>query len=141
MSTLPIIPVILGQAGNIPIVNHSLDLTTWFSIITVSFAVMMTLIKIFGTKKIKKEEMPGFAPSCIKHQEALDEIDKYITENKIKQENLKDLIIELNLRNSLLKKDVENDEKGIDELRSNYRDLTVKIDDLLNRLMDFIQEN
>jgi len=113
-------------------------LINWTFVISVAMlalAGMATLIKIFGTKK---PEQPGESPACKEQQGAVARAEKDAKDSLSKTEALKDIVSGIQQDVAGLKSDTKNLEKSVDDMKVSNRDLTHRLEVLLQQLIDWM---
>jgi len=109
-----------------------INLTVVLSIIAFCLASMGTIIRIYGGKKeVKSEDLPGNTPACTQHKETLDNNSKAIN-------NVTEDIQELKTQMATIRVEIDNSNKTVDEIKSDYKGLTNKLDNLLKQLLDLL---
>jgi len=132
--------------GDIPtIVIDQVNITYVLYFLIAALSIMGTLIKIFGKTPEKKEEsktneLPGNTVFCKGHKENMDRIEKSVATNYEKQEKLKDIVSDLEKDVGIIKNQNENMTKNMDEMKRENKDLVMKLDDLLKKLMDWMND-
>lgn len=101
----------------------TINWTLVISIFAVCFTAMATLIGIFG-RRVRKEDVVRLENSDKNHVTRI--------------ETLKDAIAKVETEIATLTAQTKNNEKTIDEMKQDYRDIVQRLDDLLKQLMEFL---
>ena len=113
-------------------VTSAVNWTVIASVITVSLAVMVALIKIFGYKSKINDENLRKSPYLITLEEDIKEKSKKLSD-------IKDLINAQNTEVEILKSKTENSTKTLEDLKQDNRDLVQRLDDLLKQFMEYME--
>lgn len=105
--------------------------TTVIGIITISLASMGTLIKIFSSTRAVKEE-------DLRESPIIKEISQDAKDAKKRQEDMKETANLLKTEVEKLKIESANNNKTLEELRKDYRELVSRLDDLLRQLLEWV---
>jgi len=97
--------------------------TLLIAIFAVCLTAMGTLIKIFG-KKVTEED--------------IGRIERESKEIKEKHESLKDAIGNMQTEVATLKERSRNNEKTLDGMKQDNREIVQRLDDLLKQLIEFL---
>ena len=150
----PIMPIALVE---------SINLTVLLGIITVALAAMGTLIRIFGNKNIKDEDLrqSGFLQGLQKNINDVDseikiikpipeedlrrsmylqKIEKEIDDKEVKINQIKDELYKQIIEIEKIKTEQKNSSKSLDDLRRDNKDLVQRLDSLLKQFMDFMDD-
>ena len=142
----------------------AINWTTVLTVITVSLTLMATLIKIFGSaKQVNDEDLrqsnylkgleahdKEIAEKLIIHDKEIAEklllVNKEIAEklenknkeDNVKSDNIKECITTLKTDIEKMKVEQSHNSKSLDELRRDNRELVQRLDDLLKKLIEWI---
>jgi len=109
-----------------------INLTVVLSILAFCLTAMGTLVKIYGVKKeIPTDEKPGKTTTCTENKQNGKDNSAAILELKKEIQSLK-----TQMATTIIK--IENSGKTLDELKSDYRSLADKLDNLLKQLLDLL---
>ena len=108
---------------------------------TICLTAMATLIKIFSNT-VKKEDKPGDEnPYCQQCKQKLEECVDKIKSSGEKGEKIKEVVTEIDKVVAAMLKDNENLNKGVEEIKKDYRELAHRLDGLLKQLMSWMAED
>lgn len=107
------------------------NLTIFLSILAFCLTAMGTIVRIWGRKDPKNEDLPGNTPACTRHKED-------VKVNKEAVSNLKDEIQELKTKMATMRVEIDTSNKTTDELKSDYKALSLKLDELLRQLLEML---
>lgn len=109
----------------------AINWTLIISVISVSVAVMATLIKVFGPgKNVQDDELRA--------SEYIKDLETKLNETKNKTESLKDIANRNATEIEKLKIETNHNTKSLDELKRDNRELVQRLDDLLRQILDWI---
>ena len=134
MATTPITPAILQVI--------QLNWTVIISVISVSVAVMGTLIRIFGGK-FESDKDPAFIRQTDKINQVTRELERNehgVEENKKKYEVLKEIANFLEVEVKLIKSESDNQKTQMVEMKNETKKIWKRIDELLRQLMEVIND-
>ena len=101
------------------------------SVISVSVAAMVAMIKIFGPKKQVADEE-------LRKSDYVKDIERRAKEAKVKIEELKDIINKNSTEIEKLKIESGHNTKSVEELKQDNRELVQRLDDLLKQILDWV---
>jgi len=101
----------------------SINWTLVLSVFAICFTAMATLVGIFG-KRVRKED--------------IQRIENNNTNNNTKTDTLRTAITAVEKEVAGLTQKTINNEKNIDEMKKDYREVVQRLDDLLKQLMEFL---
>lgn len=126
----------------------SLNLTVWFSIITVCIAIVTIVVKLTSEKRSIREE-------TLRESQVIKDINQNIKTNSAQIgvannsiQLLRDADIEI--RNSITETrhqgditrlNQENTNRTVEELKGNNKEILKKLEDLVKQLYDFLSQN
>ena len=112
--------------------NFSVNGTIISSVITISLAIAVAAIKIFGYKSKINDENLRNSPYLIA-------IEADIKDKEQRLSAVKDLINAQNTEVEILKSKTINSEKTLEDLKQDNRDLVQRLDDLLKQFMEYME--
>ena len=128
----------------------SINWTFLIAFIAVCFTAMMSLIQIFG-KKVREEDIKRLEKenedvkqkiealkTTASQKEDVKRLEKENEDVKQKIEALKGTVNQIETEIAIFKERTRNNEKSIDEMKLDNKDIIQKLDDLLKQLMDYL---
>ncbi len=110
--------------------SFGINWTIIIAILTTSMAAMGTLIKIFGNqKKIKDEDL--------RDSRYLSKMEKNLEIGLSHHQTINEEIRKLEHLYGQLVEKIKNNEKDIEEIKENNKDLIKRLDDLLRQLLEW----
>jgi len=115
-----------------------IDFTIIFAVVMFCLTTMTTLIKIFGKKEVKDADKPGNTAECVQHLSAMKANQKDTNTNSEQITQILTSVNELKTQVATIKVEIDNSDKSLEELKEDYKGLTLKIDDLLRHLLEML---
>ena len=133
----------------------TLDITLVVSVLTVSVATMATLIRVFGVKKISDEVLRKseyiksiddksdmVSDEILRKSEYIKSIDNKI-DNRFNKSNediteIRNYVQKQQIEIEKMKISTENNEKNINEVKKDNKELVQRLDELLRQFLDYI---
>lgn len=129
----------MGDPITVQTALGGLNLTVLFSVITICISSLVAAIQIFK-KKRDPIEIPGESLHCIQQKKEMERIEKDVTANNGKTEELKTITNNMEKEIALLKQGSDNMNKSMEEMKQNNREVALRLDDLLRQLMDWMND-
>ncbi|TRZ81792.1 hypothetical protein D4R86_02165 [bacterium] len=107
------------------------NLTAFLSVMAICLTAMGTIIRIWGRSAPKSDELPGNTPLCTQHKESVN----------INREAVKEVqkdIQELKTKMATMRIEIDTSNKTTNELKADYKTLSLKLDELLRQLLDML---
>ena len=121
--------------------SGEINWTFLIATLTVCLTAMATLIKIFSSPN-SKEDLPGPEnPFCQQQIQAIEKMKTEMESTSEKNEKAREVVTEIDKIVATMLKDNENINKGIDEIKRDYRELAHKLDGLLKQLISWMSED
>jgi uncharacterized protein YlxW (UPF0749 family) len=120
---------------------YKVNFTIVLSVLLICLTILSLIVKVFGIKKEKPENIPGNAPRCKEKAKDLIRLEDQAKNEQYKREELTAIVTNLEKEVAVLKVQNENMTTNMTEVKEANKMVANRLDDLLQQLFDWTNSN